>query len=227
MTGPGKDTRGTGQVAARGLHLPVEGRIGHEDARGRIRQEDAQLVPPELGAERDGERAELERREHGQTEWGPVREEGRDAVARPDAEPRETGGEPPDAVLELPPGQAAGGVDDGRAVGRPLDGAGEQDGQAGGAVGVAEHVPPEPPLATDPRGQRRRPGVETASSQARRTCVFTKAMMSRVDVPGVKISRTPSALSRAMSSGGTMPPPKTTTSSAPFSRRSSSTRPKR
>ena len=70
---PGRTWR-TG-AARRGAAQPRRGTPGPRRERAApIAQEKAQLVPPELRAERDGQRAELERGEHGQAERRAVRE---------------------------------------------------------------------------------------------------------------------------------------------------------
>src|SRR4029077_13361774 len=59
--------------------------------------------------------------------------------------------------------------------------------------------------------------LEVHAQTAARMCSRTKRTMSWVEVPGVKSSFTPIALSAAMSSGGMIPPPKTAMSPAPCS----------
>ena len=63
------------------------------------------------------------------------------------------------------------------------------------------------------RPRRRRPAPEASRSGALAGCAGgSTATMSCVELPGVKISETPSSLSRGMSSSGMIPPPNTSMS---------------
>jgi hypothetical protein len=112
---------------------------------------------------------------------------------------------------------------DGGALAAPLRGDGSRGGGAlrfGARYGSSDSLRKASP-AGGPGG------VQALGHTVARMLSRTKRTMSWVEVPGVKSSFTPMALSAVMSSAGMIPPPNTAMSSAPFSLSSSSTRAKR